>query len=102
MITLIGYLITLPTLIHYNNSMKTLILNLLDLVTDSIPPQLPIAMSIGIGYSIGRLKQKNIVALNHQNINTVGEIQIVAFDKTGTLTENKLNVKGVLINSVIN
>ena len=56
-------------------------------------------MMVGIEYAISRLKEKGIISINHQKINVAGEIDIVAFDKTGTLTENKLNVKGIVINS---
>ena len=66
----------------------------LDLMTVTIPPALPAAMSCGIVFAINRLKKKQIFCISPPRINMAGQIQKFVFDKTGTLTEEGLSVLG--------
>ena len=66
----------------------------LDLFTTAVPPALPACLSIGITYSLRRLKEKNIFCLDRDRINIAGGVNMIVFDKTGTLTEDYLDISG--------
>lgn len=67
-----------------------------DLVTISVPPVLPIAMTMGTIYAIFRLKGHKIFTTSPPKVNVAGRVNIMVFDKTGTLTEDSLEVLGFL------
>ncbi|XP_067879690.1 polyamine-transporting ATPase 13A3-like isoform X2 [Heterodontus francisci] len=61
-----------------------IIIEALDIITITVPPALPAAMTAGIVYAQHRLKQKGIYSISPQRINT------------GTLTEDGLDMWGFL------
>lgn len=67
-----------------------------DLVTISVPPVLPIAMTMGTIFAIFRLKFKQIYSISPPKINVAGRVNLMVFDKTGTLTEDQLEVHSIL------
>ena len=66
----------------------------LDLFTTAVPPSLPACISVGITYSLSRLKKKGIFCIQRDNVNKAGNVNILIFDKTGTLTEDHLDISG--------
>uniref|UniRef100_A0A8C4F8A8 Polyamine-transporting ATPase 13A3 n=1 Tax=Dicentrarchus labrax TaxID=13489 RepID=A0A8C4F8A8_DICLA len=74
---------------------KTIIIESLDIITITVPPALPAAMTAGIVYAQRRLKRIGIFCISPQRINICGQINLVCFDKTGTLTEDGLDLWGV-------
>ncbi|ELV13358.1 putative cation-transporting ATPase 13A5 [Tupaia chinensis] len=66
------------------------------LLTVTVPPVLPAALTIGIVYAQKRLKKKQIFCISPQRINMCGQINLVCFDKTGTLTEDGLDLWGTV------
>uniref|UniRef100_A0A8C7YDD5 Polyamine-transporting ATPase 13A3 n=1 Tax=Oryzias sinensis TaxID=183150 RepID=A0A8C7YDD5_9TELE len=74
---------------------KTIIIESLDIITITVPPALPAAMTAGIVYAQRRLKQSGIFCISPQRINICGQINLFCFDKTGTLTEDGLDLWGV-------
>lgn len=58
----------------------------MDLITVTIPPGLPVSMTLGIIYAVEKLKKKNIYCTSQNNIIKGGRVNHVCFDKTGTLT----------------
>ena len=66
----------------------------LDLITTAVPPALPACLSIGITYSLHRLKKKGIFCIKREGVNKAGSVNIIVFDKTGTLTEDHLDISG--------
>lgn len=95
-ISVIGFLLTLHTSLRYL-SIKEIIIKALDLVTVTVPPALPAAMSIGIVYALARLKKTKIYCIAPERINVAGRIKTIVFDKTGTLTEESLRFSGVTV-----
>lgn len=59
-------------------------------ITLAIPPEFPIVMTMGIIFSLSKLKQKSIYCINPEKIRSAGRVAIMVFDKTGTLTESGL------------
>lgn len=74
--------------------LSSMFTTLLDLLTTSIPPTLPTAMSVGIGFAIQRLHSITIRCSNPQKILVGGEVETVCFEKTGTLTKKDMTVMG--------
>lgn len=64
------------------------------MITITVPPALPAAMTIGTVFAINRLKKKKIFCISPQRVNVSGRVNIMVFDKTGTLTEEGLEVYG--------
>ncbi|KAF1757970.1 hypothetical protein GCK72_014428 [Caenorhabditis remanei] len=86
-----GFLYTIVVMIMRGNTLRRIIVRSLDIITITVPPALPAAMSVGIINAQLRLKKKQIFCISPSTINTCGAINVVCFDKTGTLTEDGLD-----------
>uniref|UniRef100_A0A674NVX0 ATPase 13A3 n=1 Tax=Takifugu rubripes TaxID=31033 RepID=A0A674NVX0_TAKRU len=91
----IGFIYSIALSIIHEVPAKTIIIESLDIVTITVPPALPAAMTAGIVYAQRRLKNLRIFCISPQRINICGQINLVCFDKTGTLTEDGLDLWGV-------
>ncbi|KAL4480550.1 hypothetical protein ABPG72_022305 [Tetrahymena utriculariae] len=100
-IAFISFLISVPSfIVAYNNGymeISEIVIRALDLITISVPPALPTALSFGISFALKRLSQTYIFCVNPQKINVCGKVKTVCFDKTGTLTEEGLTFKSVKV-----
>jgi cation-transporting P-type ATPase 13A2 len=74
-----------------------IVVRFLDNITFAVPPELALVMSMGILFSLGKLKNKNIYWINPTKIRAAGRVSIMVFDKTGTLTESGLNIHSSII-----
>jgi cation-transporting P-type ATPase 13A2 len=90
-LTIVLWATTLPTFIKYFSPLDC-ILESLDVFTLPIPPELPVAMTIGVIFALRKLKKKGIHCINPSRINVGGWVSIMVLDKTGTLTEEGLSV----------
>ena len=93
-IAVLGFCSTLPTMLRSKISPGEMVDRSLDLITITVPPALPAAMTIGIVFAIGRLKKKKIFCISPERVNIAGRVSLMVFDKTGTLTEDGLQVYG--------
>ena len=91
----VGFLATLPQLINLGTTTADLVDKSLDLITITVPPALPAAMSVGVAFAIQRLKRSQIFCISPPRVNICGMVQIMVFDKTGTLTEDGLQILGL-------
>ncbi|KAM9349952.1 polyamine-transporting ATPase 13A3-like [Symphorus nematophorus] len=91
----IGFIYTIVLSIMNKVPAKTIIIESLDIVTITVPPALPAAMTAGIVYAQRRLKRVGIFCISPQRINMCGQLNVVCFDKTGTLTEDGLDLWGI-------
>ncbi|XP_042560511.1 polyamine-transporting ATPase 13A3-like isoform X2 [Clupea harengus] len=91
----IGFIYTIVLSVMNQVPAKTIIIESLDIVTITVPPALPAAMTAGIVYAQQRLKRAGIFCISPQRINICGQLNLVCFDKTGTLTEDGLDLWSV-------
>uniref|UniRef100_A0A3Q3GGC5 ATPase 13A3 n=1 Tax=Labrus bergylta TaxID=56723 RepID=A0A3Q3GGC5_9LABR len=91
----IGFVYSIVLSIMNKVPAKTIIIESLDIITITVPPALPAAMTAGIVYAQRRLRDIGIFCISPQRINICGQINLVCFDKTGTLTEDGLDLWGV-------
>jgi cation-transporting ATPase 13A3/4/5 len=92
LMSLLGFIISLPITIEAGVAYGQLIKNFLNLVTITVPPALPVAMTVGITFALMRLKKYDIFCIAPPRINVAGKIDMVVFDKTGTLTEDGMDL----------
>ncbi|KAK3104814.1 hypothetical protein FSP39_010866 [Pinctada imbricata] len=92
----LGFIYTIVLEIHHGEDVSDIILHALDLITISVPPALPAALTVGIVFAQRRLRTHGIFCISPRSINVCGGINVVCFDKTGTLTEDGLMIQGVI------
>lgn len=101
LIFLVGFLSLLPykiwVIVHSDKNergedIKELFFQVLDLLTQAVPPELPLCLGICLGIAQKRCKKNHITCINKEKINSAGKIKVCVFDKTGTLTEDHLDI----------
>ena len=58
----------------------------------AIPEGLPLAVTISLAYSVGKMYKENNLVRKLQSSETMGNANEICTDKTGTLTQNKMTV----------
>ena len=94
LIAIVGFMATLPLMIAQGFDTFAIIDRSLDLVTITVPPALPAAMTAGTAFALARLRKKKIFCISPPRVNVSGRVNLMVFDKTGTLTEDGLQVFG--------
>ncbi|CAK6441788.1 unnamed protein product [Pipistrellus nathusii] len=92
----VGFFYALGVYLYHRISPRDTVTMALLLLTVTVPPVLPAALTTGIVYAQKRLKKKKIFCISPQRINMCGQINLVCFDKTGTLTEDGLDLWGTV------
>jgi Ca2+ transporting ATPase len=72
------------------------------IIVVAIPEGLPLAVTIALAYSVGKMKDENNLVRYLSACETMGGANNVCTDKTGTLTQNKMSVKELYIGEDIN
>lgn len=65
------------------------------IITNVVPTELPLEMSLAINSCVSALRNLNIFCLESFRIPFAGKLNVCCFDKTGTLTESKMDVINV-------
>ncbi|CAI5476360.1 unnamed protein product, partial [Closterium sp. Yama58-4] len=86
------------TIIYQYNKVSTrqLVLSVLNILTITVPPALPLALSIGLTTAFSRLQACGIFCINPPRIINAGRVNLLCFDKTGTLTRDGLTISGAI------
>lgn len=62
-----------------------IVIESLDIITITVPPALPAALTAGIVYAQRRLKKLGIFCISPQRINICGQLNLICFDKVNLL-----------------
>ncbi|KAM9978366.1 hypothetical protein ACTFIY_012109 [Dictyostelium cf. discoideum] len=95
-LAVIGFCISVWKLNSLGIDFGTIAIRALDLVTIVVPPALPMAMTVGTGFGLSRLRKTKVFCISPPRLNMAGKIQVFCFDKTGTLTEEGLDLLGII------
>ena len=82
------------------NSINVIVENFIVAITIivvAIPEGLPLAVTIALAYSVGKMKDENNLVRYLQACETMGGVNNICTDKTGTLTKNLMTVTKVFI-----
>lgn len=90
LLAVLGFCGTIPLMIEQDIDTADMIDRSLDLITITVPPALPAAMTVGTAFAISRLKKRKIFCISPPRVNVSGRVNLMVFDKTGTLTEDGL------------
>ncbi|XP_012410183.1 probable cation-transporting ATPase 13A5 [Trichechus manatus latirostris] len=93
---ILGFFYALGVYMYHGVPARDTMTMALLLLTVTVPPVLPAALTAGIVYAQKRLQRKGIFCMSPQRINMCGQINLVCFDKTGTLTEDGLDLWGTV------
>jgi len=74
LVTLFGFLLTIPHLLSFHYSHLELLFRALDLLTISIPPSLPAVLCSCVLFSIRRLSSQGIYCISPQRLSICGRI----------------------------
>ncbi|KAM0688430.1 hypothetical protein COBT_000313, partial [Conglomerata obtusa] len=67
------------------------------ILTNVVPPELPMEMTIAISSALQSLLALNIFCLEGSRIPVCGKVDVCCFDKTGTLTEIEMDVNRIVL-----
>ena len=62
------------------------------IIVVAVPEGLPLAVTIALAYSVGKMKEENNLVRYLQACETMGGADNICSDKTGTLTKNIMSV----------
>ena len=62
------------------------------IIVVAVPEGLPLAVTIALAYSVGKMKEENNLVRYLQACETMGGANNICSDKTGTLTKNIMSV----------
>ncbi|XP_042315021.1 probable cation-transporting ATPase 13A5 [Sceloporus undulatus] len=96
LVGIVGLIYSVCVYVSHKKSVTDTVVMALLLMTGTVPPAIPAALTTGIVYAQKRLKKKKIFCVSPQRINICGQINLVCFDKTGTLTDDGLDLWGVI------
>jgi Ca2+ transporting ATPase len=66
-------------------------------VVVAVPEGLPLAVTIALAYSVGKMKEENNLVRYLQACETMGGANNICSDKTGTLTKNLMTVTKIFV-----
>lgn len=84
------YISAMLTLLNYGYTFFNSFVWATNLLSNALPPALPVYLTFANEEAARRLNQKGIFTTIAHKVNTVGSTDIVSFHKTGTLTINEV------------
>lgn len=76
-----------------------IIIDILMLLTNIVPCELPLELSMSINSCVSQLLTNKIYVVEPSKLENAGDIDIICLDKTGTITEDSLIIKGIWLSN---
>lgn len=92
-----SYLVFIEGIEREGEVTHKLLLRCIIIITNAVPAELPIELSLAINNSLLYLQSKKIVCIEPFRIPFAGKVDICCFDKTGTLTKDEFILKGIAV-----
>lgn len=89
----LGSLFNLGTLNHLVEAFIVAV----SIIVVAVPEGLPLAVTIALAYSVGKMKDENNLVRFLQACETMGGADNICSDKTGTLTKNRMTVTRMFV-----
>jgi Ca2+ transporting ATPase len=89
----VGSLFNLGTLNHLVEAFIVAV----SIIVVAVPEGLPLAVTIALAYSVGKMKEENNLVRFLQACETMGGADNICSDKTGTLTKNRMTVTRMFV-----
>jgi Ca2+ transporting ATPase len=70
-------------------------------VVVAVPEGLPLAVTISLAYSVGKMFEENNLVRKLHSSETMGNANEICTDKTGTLTQNKMSVQSSYLEDAV-
>lgn len=67
------------------------------IIVVAVPEGLPLAVTLALAYSVGRMKDEHNLVRQLESCETMGGANNICSDKTGTLTKNEMTVTGLYV-----
>jgi Ca2+ transporting ATPase len=72
---------------------------MITIIVVAVPEGLPLAVTLSLAYSVGKMKEENNFVRHLQACETMGGADNICSDKTGTMTESSLKVIKLYLNN---
>ncbi|EEQ99355.1 cation-transporting ATPase 13a1, putative [Perkinsus marinus ATCC 50983] len=70
-----------------------LFLSLTHIITNVVPPEFPVTMSIAVTMCLGHLMRNNVYCTEPFRLPFAGQVDVCCFDKTGTITNGEMTLQ---------
>ncbi|KAJ3096966.1 hypothetical protein HDU96_000588, partial [Phlyctochytrium bullatum] len=94
-VAIIAFIVRLINGLRNDQPVFWVVVTSLDLITITVPPALPLILTVGIGIALQRLRSKSVFCISPDRINYAGRVDVFCWDKTGTLTMSKMTFAGI-------
>ncbi|XP_072264310.1 polyamine-transporting ATPase 13A3 [Pyxicephalus adspersus] len=88
----VGFLYTVVNSILNEVPASIIVIESLDIITITVPPALPAALTAGIVYAQRRLKKAGIFCISPQRINICGQLNLICFDKVNIVANYSVDL----------
>ena len=82
---------------EFVNELASGLIIAITVVVVAVPEGLPLAVTISLAYSVGKMYKENNLVRKLQSSETMGNANEICTDKTGTLTQNRMSVQSAYL-----